>query len=410
MTGSRHRRGPPHGSTQAKASLNPGRLAAARVLLAVNEGAHAEDLLDELAPPPGPDRGLAWHTVLGVLRRRGSLDAALEENLRGKPVGSLEAPVQTALRVGAHDLLLSRTPRHAAVSQGVELARALGVGRASGLVNAVLRRTQALPDDPRLDLPPWLADRWSPHQAWIRSLQHAPPLCGVWRDGPVDALEAERLEDPAGAFVLGAGQGNLASLPGFQDGSWWVMDPAALRIADLLAAHLPEGASVLDACAAPGGKAMRLAARGFPVTAVDLEPHRLDRLSENFDRTNLPLAARHAWNWTTGPHATLGTFAGVLVDAPCTGLGTIRRHPEIKWRRKPSDPAAMALRQREILRHCAEHVAEHGMLAYAVCSPMAEEGRAVAESLPGWRIVEQLEGSPPHGDEDAFQGYVLTRA
>lgn len=406
MRGERHRRGAVHG----KAALNPGRLAAARVLLAVEEGAHAEDLLDELAPKAGSDRGLAWHTVLGVLRRRGSLDAALEAHLRGKSVEQLEAAVRTALRVGAHDLLLSRTPRHAAVSQAVELARALGVGRASGLVNAVLRRTQELPEDPRLDLPAWLADRWTDHEAWLRSLQHAPPLCGVWRDAPLDDLEVDMLHDPPGAFALKAGQGALTALPGFQDGQWWIMDPAAVRTADLLAARLPTQATVLDACAAPGGKAMRLASRGLAVTAVDLEPHRLGRLVENFERTRLPLAAQLAWDWTEGPHPTLGTFSGVLVDAPCTGLGTVRRHPEIKWRRHPADPASMALRQREILRHCAEHVAENGFLAYAVCSPLGEEGRAVAESLSGWRIVDQIEGCPPRGDEDAFQGYLLTRA
>lgn len=395
---------------RAKATLNPGRLAAARVLLGVEEGAHAEDLLDQMAPPRGPDRGLAWHTVLGVLRRQGSLDASLEEHLKGKSVARLEPAVRTALRVGAHDLLLSRTPRHAAVSQAVELARKLGVGRASGLVNAVLRRTQSLPEDPFVDLPSWLAERWSGHEAWVRSLQQAPALCGVWRDKPVEELDAAVLSDPVGTFMLRAGQGTLTTLPGFAEGRWWVMDPAAVRTADLLAEALPSGVDVLDACAAPGGKSMRLASRGLSVTAVDLEPHRLDRLSENFARTGLSLARRESWDWTTGPNPSLGTFAGVLVDAPCTGLGTVRRHPEIKWRRQISDPAAMALRQRQILRSCAEHVQPGGFLAYAVCSPLEEEGRAVAESLTDWRILEALEGPSPSGDEDAFQGYLLTRA
>lgn len=334
----------------------------------------------------------------------------MRPHLRGKPVGRLEAPVRAALRVGAHDLLLSRTPRHAAVSQAVELARALGVGRASGLVNAVLRRTTELPDDPRLDVPDWLADRWGAHTAWLASLREPPPVHGVWRDDPVLELAATPLDDPPGVFQLAEGQGSLPELPGFAEGAWWVMDAAAVRCADLLADAVPAGARVLDACAAPGGKTLRLASRGLAVTATDLEAHRLDRLRDNAARVGLSLENALVVDWMEGAPESLGQFAGVLVDAPCTGLGTLRRHPEIKWRRQPSDPAAMALRQREILRRAAEHVAPGGVLVYAVCSPMPEEGAAVAEGLEGWQVVDRLEGAPPVRAEDAFQVYRLQRA
>ncbi len=199
MTGPRRFQGRSGPSARGQISLNPGRMAAGRALLAIDEGAHAEQILAEVAPPGGADRGLAWHLVLGVLRRRGSLDAALRPLLNRGTVAELDAEVRVALRVGAFELLLSRTPRHAAVSQAVELVRSMGGARASGLINAVLRRLpeDGLPDDPTLDLPPWLVGRWRDHGDWLRCLQQAAPLSGAWRDAPLAQLEAQ----PAAAGV-----------------------------------------------------------------------------------------------------------------------------------------------------------------------------------------------------------------
>ena len=401
-----------------RARLNPGRLAAARTLLSVQDGAHAEDILEAVAPADGPDRRLAWHLALGVLRRQGSLDQALSSHLKRGGVAGLDPAVRAALRIGAFDLLFSRTPRHAAVSQAVELCRRLKAGRASGLVNAVLRRTEPadLPTDPMADLPAWLADRWREWPDWVVRLREPAPLCGVWRDAPVASLAVSPATaggDPvAGAFVVTDPTGPVPQLPGFADGAWWVMDPSAASVADLCvpAGGTAAGLRVLDACAAPGGKTLRLAALGARVTVVDLEAHRLALVRENLARTRLSAEHVAEWDWLDGPHPELGTFDVVLVDAPCSALGIVRRHPEITWRRQPTDPLAMSLRQREILAAAAHHVAPGGRLIYAVCSPMPEEGVQVAHDLAGWRVAATWSSSPPVGDEDAFQAFVLTHS
>ena len=399
--------------------VNAGRLAALRALVAIEDGGHAEDLLAELAPPTGPDRGLAWFLALGVLRRRGALDYRLAILAR-RGMGQLDAVPRNALRLGLFEASLARTPVHAAVDQAVELCRAGGAPHASGLVNAVLRKAvvDPLDDDPYLDLPPWLADRWRPYPEWVARLRHPAPICGVWKDLPLADVDwplatLDGLPLP-GSFILPGGLGAIDSQPGFADGRWWVMDPAAVAVSDMaLEAAGPSTGRpprILDACAAPGGKTFRLAARGAAVVAVDLAEHRLADLRASAARLGLnPTVRQH--DWLTGPLPVEdGSFDVVLVDAPCTGLGTVRRHPEIRWRRLQSDPGAMALRQRPILAAAAVSVAPGGALVYAVCSPMEEEGEAVAGSLPGWTIQSRWSSVPPQGDEDAFQAFVLRRS
>ncbi len=394
--------------------LNPGRLAAARALLSVDRGAHVEDMLARLAPPDGADRRLAWNLALGVLRRQGSLDVAISA-ASGRTIPAIDPPALVSLRLGLYEIHLTRSPVHAAVDQAVELCRALGGGRAAGFVNAVMRKAshQTLPTDPWLDLPPWLAARWKGSlDPWVARLSEAPPLCGVWRDPsqPVPELQtrparAGGAEIP-GAFELVDYSGPIERLPGFAEGRWWVMDPAAAAVADL--AEVGPGMRVLDACAAPGGKSMRLAAAGAQVLAVDQYADRLALVSEAAARTGLPVTVR-PHDWLKGPMPGEERFDLVLVDAPCSGLGTLRRHPEIRWRRQPSDPAAMALRQAPLLAAAAAHVADGGRLLYAVCSPMPEEGADVARSLPGWEVTRTWSSVPPQDDEDAFQAFLLTR-
>jgi 16S rRNA (cytosine967-C5)-methyltransferase len=185
-----------------------------------------------------------------------------------------------------------------------------------------------------------------------------------------------------------------------------------VRVADLgweALGRPTEGWTALDACAAPGGKSFRLATRGAAVTAVDAQARRLQKVGEGARRLGLPVQeAVH--DWLRGPCATLGLYDLVLVDAPCTGLGTLRRHPEIKWRRLRSDPAAMAIRQVPILQAAAAHVRPGGVVVYAVCSPEPEEGIRVVEALQGWSIERSLRFAPPAGDEDAFQAFLLRKA
>jgi len=397
--------------------VNPGRLAAARVLLGVETGAHADDLLEQLAPR-GRDRTLTWHLALGVLRRQGSIDHTLGPFSR-RPIAKLDPPVRAILRLGAFELLYGRTRAHAAVHQAVDLTRALKVGRASKFVNAVLRKVSGAtaPTDPYLDLPPWLRTRFADWPDWVARLGTPAPVCGVWSNpqdtvpsvvsGPASAAG----HTPDGAFQLSPGEGSIADRPGFSTGKWWVMDPASVAVADLLHHAVPARSSLLDACAAPGGKTLRLATHGHTVHAVDLEPHRLERVGEGSRRVQVaPRVTTQAHDWLTGPLPHTPTFAGVLVDAPCSALGIIRRHPEIRWRRMPSDPPAMAIRQRQILAAAAQHVAPDGVLVYSVCSPLPEEGEAVAESLEGFTITERWSSAPPEAHEDAFQAFVLRRS
>ncbi len=392
--------------------LNNGRLAAGRSLIAIERGAHAEDILPTLAPA-GVDRALAWHITYGVLRRQGSLDAALRPFLR-KSISRLDPSVRVALRVGLLEGALSRTPVHAAVDQAVELVRKLGSPRASGLVNAVLRRAipAPIPDDPFCDLPPWLAKRWADCPEWVRRLREPARICVATVDGqPPDGLTTTPAhaisEEVCGAYWVDGQSGAVENWAGFDSGRWWVMDPAAAAVADLCGAA--PGMRILDACAAPGGKSFRMMAAGAEVLAVDLEPARLERLKEGAARLSMPVrVAVH--DWLTGPMPGGETFSVVLVDAPCTGLGVVRRRPEIRWRRLPSDPAAMVLRQRPILQAAAAHVAPGGRLVYAVCSPMVEEGEGAVAALDGWQIERRWSSAPPAGDEDAFQAIVLRRA
>ena len=397
--------------------LNPGRLAAVRVLVSVERGHHAEDLLADLAPPDAADRGLAWHLSLGVLRRRGTLDAALAP-LVSRPLASLDPAALAALRVGLFEIALSRTPLHAAVDQAVEACRAAGAPRAAGFVNAVLRRAARipLPDDIWMDLPDWLSERWADYGPWVAQMRDPAPLCGVLRTPGATPEGLETAPATAGgepvqdAFVVLHPQGPVDRLAGFAEGAWWVMDPSSARIADLAWEAAGQATPrVLDACAAPGGKTLRLAARGALVVACDGAADRLARVEEGRARVGLEGIELRHHDWLEGPIEGLEPCDVVLVDAPCSGLGTVRRHPEIRWLRRPSDPAAMALRQLPILRAAATHVAPGGALVYAVCSPMREEGEGVVTQLDGWTVERQWASVPPSGDEDAFQGFVLRR-
>jgi 16S rRNA (cytosine967-C5)-methyltransferase len=193
-------------------------------------------------------------------------------------------------------------------------------------------------------------------------------------------------------FRLPARAGRVDNLPGYAEGRWWVMDPAAVAVADLV----PDVPIVLDTCAAPGGKSLRLAARGIRVQATDLDATRLDRLVENANRVGLHVEPRvHDWSVAPMP----GQWPAVIVDAPCTALGLVRRHPELRWRRTEADVRAAHERQKRILRNAATVVAPGGTLVYAVCSPEPEEGPDVAAVL-GWKMEAGFanEGNPDGAD------------
>lgn len=376
--------------TRPRASA--GRVAAARSLCAVEAGENADVALATYAPADGADRAAAWNLVLGVLRRRSCLDAAITTAAKRAP-WTLDAPVLAVLRVALYELSFTRTPPHAAVDQAVETARAVGVGHAAGFINAVLRRGVVPTEgDVTLGFPEWLIARWRGRigaeraDAFMRACAEPADVHIVAKEDPAGvAAGFQKAGQPLvpagpGVFRLPPRSGRVDHLPGFVEGQWWVMDPAAVAAADLV----PDVAAVLDTCAAPGGKSLRLAARGIAVTATDVDARRLVRFEQNRARVGLPMDVR-LHDWTKGPMA--GGWPAVLVDAPCTALGLVRRHPELRWRRTEADVHAAASRQRLLLHNAAEAVLPGGCIVYAVCSQEPEEGPQVAASL-GWPVEE----------------------
>ncbi|HTZ71088.1 MAG TPA: transcription antitermination factor NusB [Acetobacteraceae bacterium] len=339
-----------------------------------------EEALDALPQADPRDRAAAHRLAAAVLRRMGTLDAVLEPHLRRAP----PAPVRLILLLGAAQLLLLETPPHAAVATAVDLARAEGLAPFAKLVNAVLRRVAAEGpsllaelDSPRLDTPAWLWTAWGAEARAIATAhQH---------EAPLDLTLRPSAPPPPGAILLPTGSARLPAgthvtdLPGFAEGNFWVQDAAAALPATLLAVR--PGERVADLCAAPGGKTAQLAAAGADVTAVERDPHRLKRLGENLSRLRLhaTLIAADALSW-----APAEKFDAVLLDAPCSATGTIRRHPDVPYLKRPADIAALAAVQTRLLHAAARLLRPGGRLIYAVCSLQPEEGQAhiIDASLP----------------------------
>ena len=392
--------------------------------MAVEEGAHLEEVLDEEAPPHDPDRSLAWFLAYGIQRRRGELDAALRANLK-QPLEGLEAPVRAALYIGAFELLFARTGSHAAVHQAVETVKSLRLARASGLVNAVLRRVEpgrAAGAD-ALNAPAWIHARWGARYGadaaaqWLSDAAEAPPLFVVAKG---DASElATQLADHASVVEtsvpavlrLDSVSGPIDALPGFDQGAFWVQDLASVQVADLVQAA--PGERVLDACAAPGGKSFRLATAGATVFATDRSRDRLALMRGSLHRLDLDVRLK-THNWDDGAIPGDHRFDAVLVDAPCTAVGTLRRHPEVKWRRQLVDVLSMPPTQLAILQAASQHVREGGRLVYAVCSPEPEEGPGVVDAFlaknPEFTQSDTLLTAPPRQGEDAFYAARLERS
>ena len=364
---------------------SPTRRAALAVLEAViTRHRPLEEALDALPKGIAPrDKAAAHRIAAAVLRRAGSLDAVLEPFLRREPPGE----VRNALRMGAAELLLLGTPAHAAVASTVTLVPK----PFAGLANAVLRRVaEAGPaaleglDAERLDTPPWLWSVW--HAAYGPAVRQ---LAAAHRsEAPLDLSLAPGATPPEGGTELPNGSWrypagtHVTSLPGFAEGAFWVQDAAATLPARVLAVR--PGETVLDLCAAPGGKTAQLIAAGGRVTAVEREPKRAARLRENLARLTMTaeVVEADATTWDAGG----GLFDAVLLDAPCTATGTIRRHPDVPYLKRFRDVPPMAELQRKLLAAAAQRLAPGGRLVFATCSLQPEEGEAhLAAALPGLR-------------------------
>lgn len=365
---------------------DPTRQAAFELLSAVLDHRRSlDDALDALRQADARDRAAAHRLAATVLRRTGTLDAVLEGFLRKSP----PEPVRHVLRLGGAGLLFLGTPPHAAVATSVALARARGLAPFADLVNAVLRRVSAGGSDllaeldsPRLDTPGWLWASWGGSARAIALAHQA--------EAPLDLTLASGTAPPAGGTMLPTGSvrfpagTRVTDLPGFVDGGFRVQDAAAALPARLLCPR--PGEVVADLCAAPGGKTAQLAAAGARVIAVDRDPRRLERLRANLGRWSLAaeLVAADATSWTPPQPVD-----AVLLDAPCSATGTIRRHPDVPHLKRPRDVLAMAALQDRLLAAAAGMVRPGGRLIYSVCSLQAEEGTAridAALSGGGWRL------------------------
>ena len=336
--------------------------------------------LDALSPR---DAAFSRLLLLTTLRRLGQIDAFLA-GLMDRPLPARRGPVQDVLRLGIAQLAFLETPAHAAVASTVALAEGPRLAPYRGLVNAVLRRASrehraiAELDAPRLNTPDWLWRSWAQAygDARCRAIAEAhlgePPLdlspVADREDGTESlrtALAAKRL--PGGTLRL-RGAGDVTRLAGYEAGKWWVQDAAAALPARLLGPMA--GKPVLEIGAAPGGKTAQLAAAGARVTAVDRSAPRLARLRENLARLHLEaeIVEADALDWHPAAQAHL-----VLLDAPCTATGTIRRHPDILHGRRPANVARLAELQGQLLARAAAMVAPGGLLVYASCSLQPEE-------------------------------------
>ncbi|HUI34962.1 MAG TPA: transcription antitermination factor NusB [Stellaceae bacterium] len=334
------------------------------------------------------DRAFARLLVATVLRRLGQIDELIGGCL-ATPLPPRAAVVHDILRLGIAQLLFLHTPPHAAVATSVDLAQSRGFPSHKGLVNAVLRRLSvegpdrvAAQDAAALNTPRWLWESWSCHygEAAARSIAIA-----HLREAPLDLtvrssatewcekLSATRL--PTGT-IRRAGGGAVATLPGYAEGAWWVQDAAAALPVRLFGDVA--GLSVIDLCAAPGGKTAQLADAGAFVTAVDRSSRRLARLVANLKRLSLPAAAIAADGVTWRPERPADA---VLLDAPCTATGAIRRHPDVPHLKRPADVSRLAAIQERLLRAAIDMLRPGGMLVYCTCSLEPEEGPGQIENL-----------------------------
>jgi 16S rRNA (cytosine967-C5)-methyltransferase len=378
------------------------RAEAARAVARVMAGRTLDDALAaaDTSALTTQNRSLLMALAYGVVREH-SLLTALAAQLLAKPLE--KAPdVQALVLCGLHQLRSMRMPAHAAVAETVNAVALLEAHWARGMVNAVLRRYQrerraledALPTDPvvRLSHPAWMVDaiRRDWPRVWKKVLlennEQAPLTLRVnRRRGTATAYLQRELPGAglAGHLVAGAPDAvaldeavPVDELPGFADGLASVQDASAQLAVELL--ELQDGLRVLDACAAPGGKAAHVLERaGCEVLALDVDAARLQRVEENLARLALKATckagdAREPRTWWDGQ-----PFDRILVDAPCSGTGVIRRHPDIKWLRRPGDLPRMAQVQLELLHALWPLLAPGGVLVYGVCSVFDQEGRDV---------------------------------
>ena len=411
------------GRASAGGGITAARVATAAVLADVRAGELLDPVFDRRTAGLDPrDRRWARELVWGMLRRRAWLDAILGDRVRGG-LARLDPDLADLLRLGVHQLLyMGSVPAYAGIAQTVELAkRRHGIG-ASKLANAVLRRVDrdrddlqvSLPSDPveslatRHSHPAWLVRRWvdrfgakDAEELLLANNREAAVYARPWG---VDTDELELSLRNAGVEThrsphLTSGLRleritSLTELGAFRQGQFFMQDPAATLVTEYAA--LPSGALVADMCAAPGGKALELARTARMVVASDRSENRVGRIAENAGR----LGAGNVFPVVADAREPVVSMAdGVLLDVPCTGTGTFRRHPDARWRIRISDLAVLGALQRELLVAAAQVVRSGGYLVYSTCSLEPEENEVQVNRFlgenPEWRLEPPQDGVVP---------------
>ena len=408
------------------------RRAAYEILLRVDEGAFADLVLDTVLQRSrldGRDRGFVTELVYGILRLRGRLDFALEQFCK-QPLKKLQPEVLRLLRLGTYQLLqLDRVPAHAAVSSTVELARELQLPQATGFINGVLRALERGRDN--IDWPPpenirrylqhvcsmpvWLTKEVmrlltnTEARAFGEALALAAPhtlrvnTLKVDRQQLLTAMENAGHQvrvchyAPEGVIVEKRGEGRL---PGNAAGHYQVQDEASMLIAHLL--DVRPGQRVLDCCAAPGGKTTHIAALAknrVDIVALEKHPQRLELIEQGVTRLGCENIRAQQWDLTEPPHfLEEQSFDRILLDAPCSGLGVLRRNPESRWSKSAVNIRELAELQRELLFQAAPLLKPGGKLLYSLCSFSQLETEGVVEQFleahPRF-VLEDLRASSP---------------
>lgn len=424
------------------ASANPRQAACETLLRIRKEGGFADRLIDlELSNGllTGPDRGLYAELVFGVLRRQGTLDHILQQ-LLDKPMIELDPLALVILRTGLYQLTcLDRIPESAAVNESVNLAKLITPGT-SGLINAVLRnylrRREAIsfPDistNPaaaiaaRHSQPEWLVEQWleqlgiAETQQLAEASSQQPPLTlrvntlRSSRDLMLQELEQQGIEAAPCRFspdgITLAGRHTISTLPGFATGLFAVQDEASQLTGRLLGAE--PGERVWDACSAPGGKCSHIAQlmddRG-ELIATDISRSKLTLVQDNVRRLGISSVATAVADLHQPDTFPDGLFDRILLDAPCSGLGVIRRNPEAKWRLFSGDITRLAAVQKTLLKNAAARLKPGGTLLYSTCSTSEQENELVVEDFllhhPGFVLENLNDFFPDWGDLIAFYG------
>ena len=363
------------------------RIACFQVLRLVDNGRYLDEALRQARHLPDRDRRFVRLLAATCLRRAGQIDSILADLMSRQPSGK-QRDAMIILRMGAAQLLFLDTGAHAAVNSTVELMRSSGFDRLTGLTNAVMRRlareaaerlAQTTADE---NLPDWLRDSW--HRQFgksatttIMDLVMEPPTLDITPAQDIsswaDSLDGTIINDHT---IRRAFDGDPAELPGFKDGAWWVQDAAAALPATLFGDLA--GKDVIDLCAAPGGKTAQLISQGATVTAIDSSAKRLKTLRGNLARLGMKAQCVTADGRSYDPSRTVDA---VLIDAPCSATGTLRRRPDILRGRQADDIKPLAILQADLIRQASTWLKPGGCLVYATCSLQFEEGEQIAASI-----------------------------